>query len=34
MAFSGFANDAAWFVFGALLLGILATRSGIARRIA
>jgi solute carrier family 13 (sodium-dependent dicarboxylate transporter), member 2/3/5 len=34
VAFSGFANDAAWFVFGALLLGIVATRCGIARRIA
>jgi solute carrier family 13 (sodium-dependent dicarboxylate transporter), member 2/3/5 len=33
-AFSGFANDAAWFLFGAMLLGVVATRSGIARRIA
>src|ERR1700716_764567 len=34
VAFSGFANDTAWFLFGALLLGIIAIRSGIARRIA
>jgi solute carrier family 13 (sodium-dependent dicarboxylate transporter), member 2/3/5 len=34
VAFSGFANDAAWFLFGALLLGTVATRSTIARRIA
>ena len=34
VAFSGFANDTAWFLFGALLLGAVATRSGIARRIA
>ena len=33
-AFSGFADDTAWFLFGALLLGIVATRSTIARRIA
>lgn len=33
-AFSGFANDAAWFLFGALLLGMVATKSGIARRVA
>jgi solute carrier family 13 (sodium-dependent dicarboxylate transporter), member 2/3/5 len=33
-AFSGFADDTAWFLFGALLLGIIATRSTIARRIA
>src|ERR1700704_6828118 len=32
--FSGFANDTAWFLFGALLLGVIATRSGVARRIA
>ena len=30
----GFANDTAWFLFGALLLGVIATRSGIARRLA
>ena len=34
VAFSGFANDTAWFLFGALLLGTVATRSGVARRIA
>jgi solute carrier family 13 (sodium-dependent dicarboxylate transporter), member 2/3/5 len=34
VAFSGFANDTAWFLFGALLLGRVATRSAIARRIA
>jgi len=33
-AFSGFASDTAWFLFGALLLGAIATRSGVARRIA
>ena len=34
VAFSGFANDTAWFLFGALLLSVVATRSGIARRMA
>src|ERR1700693_337713 len=34
VAFSGFANDTAWFLFGALLLGVIAPRSGVARRIA
>ncbi len=34
VAFSGFANDTAWFLFGALLLGAVATKSGIARRLA
>jgi anion transporter len=34
VAFSGFANDTAWFLFGALLIGAVATRSGVARRIA
>jgi len=34
VAFSGFANDTAWFLFGALLIGAIATRSGVARRIA
>jgi len=33
-AFSGFANDTAWFLFSALLLGVIATQSGIARRLA
>ena len=34
VAFSGFANDTAWFLFGALLLGVIATRSGVTRRLA
>ena len=34
VAFSGFANDTAWFLFGALLAGRVATRSGVARRLA
>src|ERR1700731_1156868 len=34
VAFSGFANDTAWFLFGALLLGVIAIRSGVARRLA
>ena len=34
LAFSGFANDTAWFLFGALLIGIIATQSGVARRLA
>ena len=34
VAFSGFANDTAWFLFGALLLGVIATQSGVARRLA
>jgi sodium-dependent dicarboxylate transporter 2/3/5 len=34
VAFSGFANDTAWFLFGALLIGVIATRSGVALRIA
>jgi solute carrier family 13 (sodium-dependent dicarboxylate transporter), member 2/3/5 len=33
VAFSGFANDTAWFLFSALLLGVIATQSGIARRL-
>src|SRR5262249_30602322 len=33
-AFAGFASDTAWFLFGALLLGAIATKSGLARRIA
>ena len=33
-AFSGFADDTAWFLWGALLFGIIATKSGLARRIA
>jgi len=34
VAFSGFANDTTWFLFGALLIGVVATKSGIARRLA
>jgi solute carrier family 13 (sodium-dependent dicarboxylate transporter), member 2/3/5 len=34
VAFSGFANDTPWFLFGALLIGTVATRSGLARRVA
>src|SRR5579864_9154241 len=34
VAFAGFANDTAWFLFDALLLGVIATQSGIARRLA
>ena len=33
-AFSGFASDTAWFLFGALLLGAIAAKTGIARRLA
>jgi len=34
VAFTGFANDTAWFLFGAVLFGAMATKSGLARRIA
>jgi solute carrier family 13 (sodium-dependent dicarboxylate transporter), member 2/3/5 len=34
VAFSGFANDTSWFLFSAMLLGMIATQSGIARRVA
>jgi anion transporter len=34
IAFSGFANDTPWFLFGAALFGMMATKSGLARRIA
>jgi sodium-dependent dicarboxylate transporter 2/3/5 len=34
IAFTGFANDTAWFLFGAALFGTMATKSGLARRIA
>jgi solute carrier family 13 (sodium-dependent dicarboxylate transporter), member 2/3/5 len=34
VAFSGFADDTAWFVVGAILFGAMAERSGLARRIA
>jgi solute carrier family 13 (sodium-dependent dicarboxylate transporter), member 2/3/5 len=33
-AFSGFADQTPWFLFGAGLLGVMATKSGIARRLA
>lgn len=33
-AFSGFANDTAWFLFGAMLFGMMATKSRLARRLA
>src|SRR5438093_11859171 len=33
-AFTGFADDTAWFLFGAALFGAMATKSGLARRIA
>ena len=33
-AFSGFATDTPWFLFGALLFGAMATKTGLARRIA
>jgi anion transporter len=33
-AFSGFANDTTWFLFGAMLFGMMATKSGLARRLA
>lgn len=34
VAFSGFATDTPWFLFGAGLFGAMATRTGLARRIA
>jgi len=34
VAFSGFANDTPWFLFGATLMGMLASKSGLARRLA
>ncbi len=33
-AFSGFADQTPWFLFGAALLGMMATKSGLARRLA
>lgn len=33
-AFSGFSDDTPWFLFGAILFGMMATKSGLARRIA
>jgi solute carrier family 13 (sodium-dependent dicarboxylate transporter), member 2/3/5 len=34
VAFSGFINDTTWFLFGATLIGIMASKSGLARRLA
>ncbi|OFV95798.1 MAG: hypothetical protein A3H28_01005 [Acidobacteria bacterium RIFCSPLOWO2_02_FULL_61_28] len=34
LAFSGFANDTPWFLMGAIFIGAMATKSGLARRIA
>jgi anion transporter len=34
VAFSGFANDTAWFLFAAMLIGRVASKSGLARRLA
>src|SRR5712691_3745991 len=34
VAFSGFADDTAWFVVGAMLFGTMAAKTGLARRIA
>ena len=34
VAFSGFADSTAWFIFAALLIGVLATNTGIAARLA
>lgn len=34
VAFSGFATDTPWFLFGALLFGVMATKTGLARRLA
>ena len=34
VAFSGFVNDTPWFLFGATLMGIVASKSGLARRLA
>ncbi len=33
-AFSGFAHSTPWFLFGAVLFGLMATKSGLARRLA
>jgi DASS family divalent anion:Na+ symporter len=33
-AFSGFADTSAWFLFGAICIGMMAGRSGVARRVA
>ena len=34
VAFRGFANNTAWFLFGAMLIGLIASKSGLARRLA
>jgi anion transporter len=34
VAFGGFADETAWFLFGAILFGMMATKSGLARRLA
>ena len=34
LAFSGFANDTPWFLMGAILFGTMASKSGLARRLA
>jgi anion transporter len=34
VAFSGFANDTAWFIMGAMLFGLMASKTGLARRLA
>jgi len=33
-AFSGFANETAWFLFAAMLIGLMTSKSGLARRLA
>src|SRR5258708_40362106 len=34
VAFGGFADETPWFLFGAILFGLMATKSGLARRLA
>ena len=34
VAFSGFANDTPWFLMGAILFGTIASKSGLAKRVA
>ncbi|HEY3056358.1 MAG TPA: SLC13 family permease [Thermoanaerobaculia bacterium] len=34
VAFDGFSNSTTWFLFGAMLFGMMATKSGLARRLA
>ena len=34
VAFAGFSNTTPWFLFGAMLFGMMATKSGLARRLA